>query len=375
MCFRHANEDITQNKRMEEMLRLSETKYRIVADNTRDWEYWVSPEWRFLYTSPSCERITGYSPVEFERNSVLLSQIVHPDDLGRFEKHLSEDKITERESQLEFRIIHRDGTTRWIGHVCQSVFDDHGLNLGRRGSNRDISARKNAEKALEESAKQLKFFAYSVAHDLKSPTVGIYGLTKRLSKHARDVLDEKGKLYCDQILKIAEHIAALVEEINVYIATKEAPLSIGTVDIGEILQMLGDEFSARLGVREIEWIRPKPGVHIKADRLCILRVLRNFLDNSLKYGGESLSKIWTGYEETEDYHIFSFSDNGRGLKDEVSEKIFKAFHREQTSRAVEGAGLGLTIVKEIAERHGGRVWVEPRNKRGITFYISISKNL
>ena len=99
------------------------------------------------------------------------------------------------------------------------------------------------------------------------------------------------------------------------------------------------------------------------------------MDNSLKYGGERLSKIWTGYEESEDFHIFSFSDNGKGLKEEDSEKIFGAFQRNETSRGVEGAGLGLTIVKEIAEQHGGKVWVEPRSKKGTTFYISISKNL
>ena len=106
-----------------------------------------------------------------------------------------------------------------------------------------------------------------------------------------------------------------------------------------------------------------------------MRAFRNFVDNSLKYGGERLSKIWTGYEESDDFHIFSFSDNGKGMKEEDSEKIFRAFHRNETSKGVEGAGLGLTIVKEIAEQHGGKVWVEPRTKKGITFYLSISKNL
>ena len=122
--------------------------------------------------------------------------------------------------------------------MCQPVFDDNGCFLGRRGSNRDITDRKKAEKALEESSQNLKFFAYSVAHDLKSPAIGVYGLTKRLSKHARDVLDEKGRIYCDQILKLSEHIAALVEKINIYIATKEAAPLIETINIAEIFRML-----------------------------------------------------------------------------------------------------------------------------------------
>jgi PAS domain S-box-containing protein len=368
-------EDITESKRMEEVLRASETKYRIVADNTYDWEYWVSPEGRFLYTSPSCQRITGYAASEFETNLELFSHIVHPDDLTQFKAHLEQDHATSAPCEQEFRIIHRDGVTRWIGHVCQPVFGARGRFLGRRGSNRDITDRKQAEEALQESSQKLKLFAYSVAHDLKSPAIGVYGLSKRLSKTYRDVLDEKGKSYCDQILRTSEHIAALVDKINVYILTKEARLSIERIDIAEILQMLKDEFSAQLSIRGIEWLKHEITAEIMADRLSIIRAFRNFLDNSLKYGGERLSEVWTGYEESEDFHIFSFSDNGRGLKEEDSEKIFGAFQRKETSRGVEGAGLGLTIVKEIAEQHGGKVWVEPGSKKGTTFYISISKNL
>jgi signal transduction histidine kinase len=63
------------------------------------------------------------------------------------------------------------------------------------------------------------------------------------------------------------------------------------------------------------------------------------------------------------------------LKEEDSEKLFGAFQRNETSRGVEGAGLGLTIVKEIAEQHGGKIWVKPRSKKRITFNLSISKNL
>lgn len=368
-------EDITESKRMEEVLRASETKYRIVADNTHDWEYWVNPEGRFLYTSPSCQRITGYAANEFETDPGLLSHIVHPDDLARFEAHVEQDLTTSASGEVEFRIIHRDGTMRWIGHVCQTVFDAQGWFLGRRGSNRDITDRKKAEKALQESSQKLKLFAYSVAHDLKSPAIGVHGLTRRLSKHYKAVLDERGRDYCDQILRASEHIASLADKINVYIATKEARLSIESMNITEILGALKEEFSARLNIRSIEWLTPEATIEIKADRLSMIRAFRNFVDNSLKYGGDRLSRIWTGYEESDDFHIFSFSDNGKGLKDEDSEKIFGAFQRNETSRGVEGAGLGLTIVKEIAERHGGKVWVEPGTRKGTTFYISISKNL
>jgi len=231
------------------------------------------------------------------------------------------------------------------------------------------------ESALEESSQKLKRFAYSVAHDLKSPAVGIYGLARRLSKNYKALLDERGRNYCDQILRASEHIAALVDKVNVYIATKEAHLSIESINLAEIVGMLKEEFSVRLNIRHIQWLTPKTSIQIKADRMSMMRAFRNFLDNSLKYGGERLSKIVTGYEESNDFHIFTFSDNGKGVKEEDSEKIFRAFQRNETSKGVEGAGLGLTIVKEIAEQHGGKVWVESRSKKGTTFYMSISKHL
>jgi two-component system CheB/CheR fusion protein len=99
----------------------------------------------------------------------------------------------------------------------------------------DVTERVRAEEALQKSSEKIKLFAYSVAHDLKGPSVGIYGLTKLLHKHYRDILDEKGKNYCDQIMKVSEAIAELVDKINVYISTREAPPTIERLRLDEIL--------------------------------------------------------------------------------------------------------------------------------------------
>ncbi len=132
-------------------------KYRIVADYTYDWEGLVGPDGCFVYVSPSCSQITGYPAEEFLKNPGLLLEIVHPADRGLVRHHLDEVKREKQGScQLEFRILCRDGSTRWIGHVCQSVFDDSGKFLGRRASNRSITKRKQAEQALIESEERLR---------------------------------------------------------------------------------------------------------------------------------------------------------------------------------------------------------------------------
>lgn len=155
-------EDITGRKSAEEALRASETTYRIVADNTYDWEYWVSPAGQFLYTSPSCQRITGYTPNEFETAPELLFRIIHPDDQPALADHFQAHENIEMPCRLEFRIIDRGGSTRWIGHVCQPVFDAEGKFLGRRGSNRDITDRKRGEEALQASEQRYKQLLSSV---------------------------------------------------------------------------------------------------------------------------------------------------------------------------------------------------------------------
>lgn len=258
--------------------------------------------------------------------------------------------------------------------------------------------KKRAEEALQESARNaelaranerltleieesrraedaLKLLVYSVAHDLKSPVVGIYGLAKRLHKLCRDALDEKSRSYCEQILKVSEHIAALVEKINAYIATKEATLSFEKTALKEILEMLKNEFAVQLNIRQIDLLVPDSELEVTADRLSLLRAFTNLVDNALKYGGERLSKIWILHEERGDRHIFSVIDNGKGLKGADSENIFGLFQRQEISGGVEGAGLGLAIVKEIARQHGGQVWMEQGAKKRTTFCISISKNL
>jgi len=239
----------------------------------------------------------------------------------------------------------------------------------------EIKEREQAEKALKESSERIKLFAYSVSHDLKIPAIGIYGLTKLLHGHYTEVLDEKGKSYCDQILKASEQIAALVEQINAYISTKEAPLTIERIKLKEILRMVREEFSTQLNIRQISWWEPEYLPEIKADRFSILRVLRNLVDNALKYGGDDLSEVKIGYKESDEHHILSVKDDGVGIREEDTKKIFRIFMRKKSAKGIEGTGLGLAIVKEIAEQHNGKVWAKPGPKKGTTFYISISKYL
>jgi two-component system, cell cycle sensor histidine kinase and response regulator CckA len=140
------------HRRAQEDLREAEEKYRTVADFTYDWEYWLDPEGRLVYVSPSCERVTGYAAEEFQETPALLLSIVHPDDRAVMSLHLREMKEPRaRPCDIDFRIVARGGDERWIAHTCQTVYSRDGTWIGRRASNRDITKRKRMEMALEES--------------------------------------------------------------------------------------------------------------------------------------------------------------------------------------------------------------------------------
>jgi len=142
--------NVEERQRAAEALRRSEEKFRIVADNTYDWEYWAKPEGGFVYISPSCEKLTGYPAADFESDPDLINRIVHAEDRERFREHRRDAGSKEQpEDEIEFRVVCRDGSEKWIAHVCQPVFDDEGRYLGARGSNRDITGRKAIEQERE----------------------------------------------------------------------------------------------------------------------------------------------------------------------------------------------------------------------------------
>jgi len=119
----------------------TEGKFRMVADYTYDWEYWQATDGSMMYVSPSCERICGYSTKEFMANHSLLQDIIVPEDKEVWNEHRCSVHKEMQPNEVQFRIQRPDGEIRWIQHVCQTIFDRQGNNLGVRGSNRDVTKR------------------------------------------------------------------------------------------------------------------------------------------------------------------------------------------------------------------------------------------
>ncbi len=145
--------DLTPTRRTECLLADCEERYRILADYSPEWQYWVGEDGHFRYVSAVCEAISGYPAQAFQADPGLMREIVHPRDRAIWDAHLREhrDGVEHAHDLMEIRIITRSGEQRWIEHRCQRVGGKSGY-AGRRGVNRDITERRAAERALAESS-------------------------------------------------------------------------------------------------------------------------------------------------------------------------------------------------------------------------------
>jgi len=133
----------------------SEEKFRILADYTYNWEYWLSVDNRYVYVTPSVEHICGYRSDDFYQQKITIEQLIHPSDLQIYNNHVSLDEKKDKE-EIIFRIITRHNQIKWIAHTCVPIFDSDGNFLGRRGTNRDITDKKLVEDELIRSYEELE---------------------------------------------------------------------------------------------------------------------------------------------------------------------------------------------------------------------------
>jgi PAS domain S-box-containing protein len=153
-----------RKEREDKALRDSAERFQAFADHTYDWEYWTAPDGGYVYMSPSCQRITGYRAEEFVQDPDLLERIIHPEDRDDFRQRSAAMAVKKSVLSMDFRILDRSGGVRWIGHICRPVYASDGRYLGKRVSNRDISNRKAAERALRASARAFRTI-FNSGHD------------------------------------------------------------------------------------------------------------------------------------------------------------------------------------------------------------------
>ncbi len=149
LVFRRSVRRAHEREEARQALLHSQKRFQTVADYALEWDFWRNPDGTLNYVSPSCESISGFASQELYDSPELLDEMVHPEDQNLWQNHVHQADRNGHPSPIEFRIIDKQGSLRWISHVCRSVFDEAGDFIGVRGTNIDISDRKRTEDALE----------------------------------------------------------------------------------------------------------------------------------------------------------------------------------------------------------------------------------
>ncbi len=239
-------------------------------------------------------------------------------------------------------------------------------------SNIDLEAQRSAvqnyAKALERSNKDLEAFSYSVSHDLRAPLRAMSSFSQILLEEYNEKLDSKGKNYLERIHNRSHQMGNLIDDLLKLSRVTQGDLFPEDVDLSLMIRSLAKEFQQMSPARKVQFIIEKDQ-HVKGDKLLLEIMLRNLLDNAWKFTSKKKNtKIEFGSMQKDEKSIFFIKDNGIGLDMDYADKLFETFHRQQTE--FEGTGIGLSTVRRIIERHGGKVWAEGRENRGATFYFT-----
>jgi PAS domain S-box-containing protein len=149
-------DDISASKRTELISKMTDQCFRAIADYTYDWEVWVGPSGRVLWTNPAAKRVTGYNVKEIMAMSDYPGAVIYEQDRNRITKAFQTALRGSTGNDVEFRIVRRDGKIIWAAMSWQPIYDDKGHSLGHRESIRDITLRKEAEEALEKTKSKIK---------------------------------------------------------------------------------------------------------------------------------------------------------------------------------------------------------------------------
>ena len=363
-------------------LKKSEEKFRTLADFTYDWEYWIDPNRRMVYISPSCERITGFPPAEFHNNPKFMDTIIHPDDRRVFAKHIELFFLGAKHNEsceIEFRIIDKKGDIKWIAHSCTTIMGDGGEYLGRRGSNRDITERKMAENVIQQRTieleamnRELESFSYSVSHDLRAPLRTIDGFSLALLEDYSGKVDETGMDHLRRVRAATLRMAQLIDDLLKLSRVSRGELKIERADLGALARSVENELKKSEPKRKVDLVL---GTDLVADgdaRLLHL-VMENLLSNAWKFTGKHpKATVTIGKLEKAGEIVFFVRDDGAGFDMAYVGKLFGPFQRLHSTEEFPGSGIGLATVQRIVHRHGGRIWAEGAVEKGATFWFTLN---
>jgi PAS domain S-box-containing protein len=349
----------------------------------------------------AAERTFGYGPKEaIGRNIAILEVARHEDDNGDDLEQVRQGRKVDRYPTIRRR---KNGNHVDIWLTVSPIRDSLGTIIGASLVARDITDVKRTEKELRQLAEELgrrnaelsqsnqelDSFAYIASHDLKEPLRGIHNYATFLIEDYGELLDAAGRTKLDTLKLLAERMYALIDSLLEFSRVGRVDLAIKKTNLNPVLDEVLQSLAVSLEEHKVQIRLLRPLPTIECDHVKIGEVFRNLITNAIKYNDKSDKWIEIGWHGPNDPPAqagegtsrqpeampirFTVRDNGIGIHARHFESIFRIFKRlHGRDKFGGGTGVGLTIVKKIIERHGGRIWVESSLGEGTTFTFILS---
>ncbi|MHA2052183.1 MAG: sensor histidine kinase [Candidatus Hodarchaeales archaeon] len=230
--------------------------------------------------------------------------------------------------------------------------------------------RENILEKLERSNQELKDFAYVVSHDLKAPLRGISSLATWIAEDYNEVLDKEGKENLGLLVGRVRRLNNLIDGILRHSRVGRLEMHFEELNtrsiVSDVIEVLDLPQNLVLTISDLPTIT--------YDLTHLIQIYGNLIGNTLVHSDAKNLEINIGFEETSEYWKFFVQDNGIGIEEQYFDKIFQIFQTLKPRDEKETTGIGLSLVKKIVERHGGKVWVESPVGKGATFYFTVKKD-
>jgi PAS domain S-box-containing protein len=381
-------EEIEQHLQVEEALRRSEERFRLLVEGVKDYAiFMLDPDGRIASWNAGAERINCYRAEEIVGKHFSCFYTQEDLQQGKPARELIV-AATEGQYQEEGWRVRKDGSQFWANVLITALRDDAGELRGFAKVTRDVTERKRADERIEQlnvdlrqrlaeveaANRELEAFSYSVSHDLRAPLRAMDGFSRILLEEHGPHLSEEVRHYLKLVRDNAQQMGRLIDALLNLSRLGRRPVAKEAVApdalVREALEDLGAE---RHGRRLKVKLGQLPACY--ADPALLKQVFVNLLANALKYSRtREETVIEIGCRDAGDRPgepVYFVKDNGVGFDMRYVHKLFGVFQRLHRAEEYEGTGVGLATVQRIIQRHGGRVWAEAELDRGATFYFTL----
>jgi len=339
-----------------------------VVENSLIWDDYIHP-------------LFGLKPKTFPGRFEDLLHLVHPDDRDHMKVVVAETLEQDSPYDTEYRVLWPDGTVRVLAARGKVVFRDAaGKPVRMTGVCWDITDERRAEEQLrtllaelERSNKELEQFAYVASHDLQEPLRMVSSYTQLLELEYRDKLGDEAREYIGYAVDGARRMQRLINDLLEFSRVGTRGTRLEPVDTNVVLGTVRANLSIAIEDASA-MVTNEELPTVMADATQLGQLLQNLIANAIKFRGAQPPRVFVGACERGGEWVFTVRDNGIGIEPQYFDRIFAIFQRLHVAADYPGTGIGLAVCKRIAERHGGRIWVESDPGNGAAFSFSIPKS-